>query len=123
MSNKLASRFYQHDPVVYHGTPCWENGREGFLEDAVCVLADVEIAKRSWQDEAYYNGTPCWEDGREGIVRDAICVVADVSIEKRSESRLLDGARCWRNGHAGIIRDTVCVVVSHPTVLKPGLLT
>ena len=37
-SHEIASRFYSHDLNAYNGIPCWQDGRQGFLDDAVCVF-------------------------------------------------------------------------------------
>ncbi|KAK8861337.1 hypothetical protein IAR55_002156 [Kwoniella newhampshirensis] len=119
-SNKLASRFYNHpESILYHQTPCWDNGLEGVLQDDVCVLAALDVG-RTYSPQGYRpdltSGQPCTQNGRQGIWQDTTCILADVDLNLTKKSILSNPSfgpnePCLLHGQKGHYRDGLCDIL------------
>ncbi|WWD16761.1 hypothetical protein CI109_101193 [Kwoniella shandongensis] len=119
-SNKLASRFYNHpESILYHQTPCWQDGLEGVLQDDICVLAALDIGTNRYAhgyQPGLVSGQPCTHNGRQGIWQDTTCILAnvDINLEKRSllsSPSYLPNEPCVHNGQRGYYRDGLCDIL------------
>ena len=109
-------------PVFADGSPCYEDGRFGYFENALCIVADLDIwlAKKSavykYREPVWTDGTPCWRGGRFGHLKDKTCglVDADIDIELKRKRNwypdVIEGGPCWNEDRFGYIRDGTCLV-------------
>ncbi|WWC98916.1 hypothetical protein V866_005810 [Kwoniella sp. B9012] len=108
---------------VQQGQPCTLNGRPGFWQDAICVLAnlDIDLQKKDFIPFEYQRGQECWLDGRRGyFTQDGLCdlidlnVIADVTDGSARFPTAVPFANandpCWVNGKQGFWQNDLCVL-------------